>query len=677
MPLALIPQQPYFTDPNTPAPWNCLNEREYCHLVAPGDPVKIQFEQSPCNTQIVPDPNFNDITEGAQLLLEPDFTTVVNWVFNGAEWTHAAGKVTHIVGNTGTVVQVTALGAGWHHLEIVILDMTAGTISVSIDTTAAEGVSPNITDNGTYNFYLNYTAGASIIITPSSDFDGSIDRCKLWAASFDNWTLNVPWVPIYAGGICKSDVTTTAVATETGANYILLGKLYEVVVTISGYAGTGFLTILASDIASGQLLGNGQSTFWATPTVDGKIVITASAEFSGCVDLIEVFELRNDYEFTLINSVGETTIPSTYVSYFERWVMLSYDFFNEGQAYDCYYIGVTDLCEQQFGQFLINPEFIGGGVPNIWNCPDWGNNNATTQYDYTGNKLKFSFDETLFANSKNPFTLNIQQPAYIDFEIEVTNYRIAFEIDSKTALAGDGVGSKLVGDLLDIGIGLKITGQDTVMTVFIPVGVHTYDIALPAGYGNTINIINALRAHLAASFNQLGGLPSRGNITVKNVTITKLQPFIDTFTTECLKYGDHPNTILIQGTCFQDGNLGFNWSSGFVLSQRVRGRSMGSSYLLGDEVYTFSSGDTDKYYADRAKFWEIFLDIAPPSVHDTISTQIQCNNLSIGSSGLDLIGYVADSDYVPQYDRSGASSLAQSRLKLKKKNVNTIYNRNC
>ena len=104
---------------------------------------------------------------------------------------------------------------------------------------------------------------------------------------------------------------------------------------------------------------------------------------------------------------------------------------------------------------------------------------------------------------------------------------------------------------------------------------------------------------------------------------------------------------------------------------------MGHEYDLGDEQYTYSSGNTDKQYADRAKIWDLFFDLAPASVHDTISVQIQCDSLSIGTSTLNLKAYVAEADYSPEIDRTGATMLAQSRLKVKKKIENTIFKRNC
>lgn len=677
MPLELIESQPYFTDLSRPANWDCLDDPQYCHKVAPGDTVNIQFYQTPCNDNEIDDPNFNDTTQGAQILLEPDFTTVVNWIFIGTSWTHGSGKVTHVVGNTDSVVQATALAAGWYKLNITITDMTAGGVYVSISTGDA-GSSANIIEDGTYTIYLYYVAGAQISIIPTTDFDGAVDQCDLYTYSWNDWTILPPAIPSDNRTICKIDNTAIATITniQGGSVWITAGEYYEVQLTITNY-GSGTLNIDCSDIPSKSFSGNGTFTFWATPTINGTLVINLSSDFTGCIGVPTVYALRNDYTVDLNGLSGEISLPSTYITYFERFVNVAFDPEDAALPFpECFTIQLVDQCDQQFGEFAINGNFAGGsGV----SCPNWFNNNAGTQYDYTGEVIKLSFNATLFANSAIPFANNTQQTQFIDTVGEITNYRITFDIDAKNALAGDGVNDKLVGDLNDIQMGVRIYGQTTPLTWFTAVAVdNTYDVALPADYGTVIDNPNALRLQFFARFDALGDpLPSRGNITGNNLRVEKLAPYKATFETECMKYDSHPNTVLIQATCDANDALGFNFESGHVISQRIGCRTQAIDFELNESRYTFSDGDSDKYYSDRAKFWQMFIDMAPHSVHDALATQIQCSNVLIGNEKTTGESYIIDSEYVPEFDKSNASDLAQGRLRLKKSNKNTAYNRNC
>jgi len=675
MPLELIPHQPFFTDPNRPPGGICVDDIPYCHLVAPGDAIWLQFYQTPCGNNEVEDETFIDSTDGAQLLLEPDFTTVVNWIYIGISWNHAAGKLTHVVGNTDSVAQATALAAGWHKLEVVIADTTAGSVNVAISGTNA-GTSADLVADGTYTFYLYYTAGAQITISPSSDFDGALDSCKLYATTFNKWTIGSAWTPSTLGGLCKTDDTVTATATESVANYLTVGEYYECMITIESYGGAGSITVNIADISVTGISGDGTTTVYGTPTVAGVMEIVATTDFTGCVTIIDTRMLRTDYAFT-INGSAEIAVDSADITYNERWVIVQIDPEDYLSEFECFTILVNDECDLQYGEYLINKDLTGGGVPNIWSCPNWQRNNAATQYDASGNQLKFIFTRGL-SHVKNPLFFNDQQPAYIDNVGQVTNYRITFDIASITTVPGDGIETELVPNAADMGAWIVIYGQTTAASLFTGVGTHTYDVALPANYGQVIDNPQTLRAQAYGIFDIDGsGLANEGNVVIENMTIERLEPYEASFETECMKYTSAEGTILIQGTCSAENALGFDWTGNFILSQRIRGRWLSTNNPMEDEQYTYSSGDTDKYYAERSKYWELFVDMAPASVHDTLTVQIQCNNLQLGKLSTDLKAYVAKAEYDPEYERTGASNYAQGRLEIKQKLKNTIFNRNC
>lgn len=136
----------------------------YCNGIAVDDDDTIVFVQP---------------VERDWLIKEHDFATVTKWTL-GAGWSAGTGKVTHTGGGgTATVAQVTATAnpndpilVGETYAVIAkVSGLTAGGVSVGLGT--ATGTSR--TANGWFIELLTATVSGNPTLTPTNDFDGSVE----------------------------------------------------------------------------------------------------------------------------------------------------------------------------------------------------------------------------------------------------------------------------------------------------------------------------------------------------------------------------------------------------------------------------------------------------------------------------------------------------------------------
>ena len=129
---------------------------------------------------------FVKITEslGSEKTQNPDCSSTTGWTFT--DWTHNADEFTHNTGNT-TALSNTATGGNLdanskYRVEVVILDMSAGSFTVRTGAGAESGVVSTTTGNNTYSFDLvtgSSTSSEAIKITPADPFDGSVTRVSV------------------------------------------------------------------------------------------------------------------------------------------------------------------------------------------------------------------------------------------------------------------------------------------------------------------------------------------------------------------------------------------------------------------------------------------------------------------------------------------------------------------
>jgi hypothetical protein len=110
--------------------------------------------------------------------------SAIGWTL-GAGWAHSSNSVTHTSGGgTNTVIPTVALVpvVGLNYTVIyTVTNCTTGTITATIG--GAVGTSRSA--DGTYVEVLTATTTGNLILTPSDDFDGTIDTVKVYLAA--NW----------------------------------------------------------------------------------------------------------------------------------------------------------------------------------------------------------------------------------------------------------------------------------------------------------------------------------------------------------------------------------------------------------------------------------------------------------------------------------------------------------
>ena len=145
------------------------------------------------------------------------------------------------------------------------------------------------------------------------------------------------------------------------------------------------------------------------------------------------------------------------------------------------------------------------------------------------------------------------------------------------------------------------------------------------------------------------------------------------FTSNCIDYeADHPCTKLIEGICGCSA-FGFDFSDNFSLVQRVPMIKFNSRYPAKQEVFTTSTGDLRRVYAERNKIVNAKTDYIDEPAHDCLSTQLLCDILTIDGKTY----FYKDSEYKPKWDADGADNLAVAQFEIEAQKKAVIYNTNC
>jgi len=384
MPLLRNKFQPYFPDPDSPNRYQCGSEK-YCWPVSIGDRVMTQFYQTPCNESEITDPEFDDYTVGANIIVNPSFTgSATGWTL-GAGWTWVAGnKVQHTTTYTDTMYQT---GSGFVDCQIyrITIDITrtAGSVKVILGTGIYETQSQDLDETGSYTFDLYYLDPSvdEISIEPTSDFAGTINSIEAKRLTWSYWDPQCSWY-LDNGKACWRDGGSSSLI-EIVPNYILQNKYYKFEIFVEGLISA--IQVGISDIYVN--LSNGANTFYVTPTVDGVITIDTPFDQSDtvCISDIKIYELKKDYYLELVSSNGTEYDVSDSIEYYNEFVTIDLDINSYELADDCYTLNMYDQCIVTSDNLITNPDFVLGFT-------DWVKNNSGSQYSIVADQLVMNFN---------------------------------------------------------------------------------------------------------------------------------------------------------------------------------------------------------------------------------------------------------------------------------------------
>lgn len=410
MPLLKNTFQPYFPDPDAPPQFDC--GEEYCNLVSSGDIVRQQWYQTPCSASLVVDPQFNDFTLGAEMIVNGNFATNANnWNSNGVAINATACPATvsgwcfntNRLGHDGTGTDddsayqagLGLVAGNLYQVVWTVQGMTQGSIYTQLGDAAGATQGAVQTTNETFTEYIYYNDSDDVIqFFPSTDFDGNIDSisCKLvtmneWAGDFwifDSGSACVPIANASVGrlyNLAPTYLTTGDYYTATYTLNITSGSIRMYVDDGAGGAQTNLQT--ADDTP-------GIYTQYFTALQDGTIGFDPSVDFVGCISSVTVQRLRNDYTFELINAAGDSVDVSYLATYTENKIDLNIDFgaLREDGVIDfgCFTIFVYDSCLISGDNLVQDGNFSNGDFS------EWTRGNGAWQYDMSGGQIEFIFE---------------------------------------------------------------------------------------------------------------------------------------------------------------------------------------------------------------------------------------------------------------------------------------------
>ena len=127
-------------------------------------------------------------TLSANMVSNGDFASnLASWSDSGSSWSWSAGTALHTAGSASTLSQAFATTSGTLYAVRFNLTRTAGSVSVTLgaDTVYNNATVTTYTTPASYKRALAASASSSLglIITPSSDFSGSIDAIEIYAVT--------------------------------------------------------------------------------------------------------------------------------------------------------------------------------------------------------------------------------------------------------------------------------------------------------------------------------------------------------------------------------------------------------------------------------------------------------------------------------------------------------------
>lgn len=394
MPLLRNKFQPYFPDPDSPNKYQCGPEK-YCWPVQGGDRVLTQFYQTPCNANLVCDPDFSDYTLGPELLTNPSFTGNANgWLESGDTPITTTTPIWQwVVGDRIELIPASSAPVNGAYQYILGLNSNSY-YRITVDFEILQGYVSSIR-LATYDSLAFFTSGFYEFIVPTgtitsnifefdpyTTFEGYLDSASVKEVTFNCWDLNNSW--IVGTGSVSHILNTVGDLVDISPNYINAGGYYKASVTISEYV-SGSVDFYVSDVLVGTISANGVYEYYVNPTLNGTIKFTPTSDFVGSISNPIVYELKTDYALELIDSNGNIFDVSDSINYYQDYVTVDLDLNDYELADGCYNLNMYDYCVVTSDNLAQDPSFVDGYTY-------WTRNNAPAQYDDTGDQMKFIFD---------------------------------------------------------------------------------------------------------------------------------------------------------------------------------------------------------------------------------------------------------------------------------------------
>ncbi len=362
--LVPIPNQPLrFTDYNEAV--FCKKPQAYNYMHQPGDPLRAQFKQIPCGESILCNGKFNmGQWLGQNLVVNGAFTgNPDGWTLTGG-WSYFSNNII-FNGSGGSAFQSLDIVTGkTYRVQFTVSQISGGSLYYGL---GDSGLDNFITGDGVYSF--DVVAGGLNTNVIFSDVSGSADGCLLdnvsvkevfeggecWSDSLNSWLIDGEKA-CHTAGVSSQLVNSTVFTTN---------KYYKVVIKVINRT-SGTLVVLINGNSGDYITSNGTKTQYILGGNTGTALsIAPSTDFDGCIQEIQVYELRKNFEFSLINKDGEiVTGLAPYISYENEFVNISIDGLETIPIYDtigdiivpfphplpygCYRILVEDDCAELY-----------------------------------------------------------------------------------------------------------------------------------------------------------------------------------------------------------------------------------------------------------------------------------------------------------------------------------------
>jgi len=549
----------------------------------------------------------------------------------------------------------------------VVIHVQDGTGTVVVNVGGTDSVYYALTGGAqTINVTITSGAGNDFYIAPGESSKLKISDVSLIEVSGLCWDFSTALWAATGNAICKIPGTSDNLINSAT---LLQNVRYQIKVTVEGRTA-GSIQLNVAGVLGDVIDSNGIFVQYFTPASDTTLTIFADYLFDGCIILVEIFPLKNDFIFNLIDSDGNIVAiisdnnGNQYgrVIYSEDFVTLNFtlddmlDVNAHPIPYGCYRVEAFDVCEIQYEEVIVDGEFDNPyGI--YWKSVGGGGTVATT---IVANQLTMT-RVTNVGNDSSSDGNYWEIVGWINNPKLLTgphNYRVKFDIISNT-------------DTTNIRFGVGF-GDGSFAQAYT-VGSHSIVV-------NNINPTSGIqqRVGVFCSFVGVAGVLGADNVSVK-----RIEPYDVTYTSQCIQYKESFEcTKVIQGYCDSD-NLGFKFYDDvllqyiYKLSQRIYIRAINPSGKDETDDYLFSNGTRQRQFAQTSKIFTLLTDHLPEWTHDCLRLQRNTDHFSIGEPvANDFIEwYCWPSDYSPEWLKNGDSKLAPVRFELSEKELETKFNR--
>jgi len=124
-------------------------------------------------------------TLGSELITNPSFDSDLSGWTAGAGWSWSSGGALHSSGTATLEQSVTVVSGSTYQLDIVITGRTAGSIAIALGAVSVveSGAATSFTATLSRSVVAGATGSVLLAITPTTDFNGAIDRVSLSAVT--------------------------------------------------------------------------------------------------------------------------------------------------------------------------------------------------------------------------------------------------------------------------------------------------------------------------------------------------------------------------------------------------------------------------------------------------------------------------------------------------------------